>query len=108
MSLFAFWIAHCLLSVYEMVIDALFLCFCHDMNQHNGSPGNEYYAPESLMKFLREDEQTMSEIRPNQSIPTNEDEDETDMKNIRQQQPQSQQHQQDGLYPDLDDYQTIR
>lgn len=65
MSLFAFWIAHCLLSVYEMVIDAMFLCFCQDMNRHDGSPGNEYYAPESLMHFLVEDEQ-MAEIRSRQ------------------------------------------
>lgn len=56
MTLIAFWIAHCLLSVYEMVIDAMFLCFCQDMNRNDGTPGNEYYAPESLMRFLSDDE----------------------------------------------------
>lgn len=99
MTMFAFWIAHCLLSVYEMIIDAMFLCFCHDMNQHDGSPGNEYYAPESLRRFLHEDEQTMSEIRPNQTVSMSEDE-----PDIKRQQPGSQQ----GMYPDLHDYQTIR
>lgn len=64
MSLFAFWVAHCLLSVYEMVIDAMFLCFCQDMNRHDGTPGNEYYAPPSLLRFLSEDQQEqMGEIR---------------------------------------------
>lgn len=94
MSFFGFWVAHCLLSVYEMVIDAMFLCFCHDMNSHDGSPGNEYYAPDTLMKFLRDDEQVMSEIRPNQAVPT--EEPDLPVK--------------DGLYPDLnnDDYSTIR
>lgn len=69
MSLFAFWVAHCLLSVYEMVIDAMFLCFCQDMNRHDGTPGNEYYAPESLIHFLSDDQtdRQMSELRPNQS-----------------------------------------
>lgn len=82
-----------------MIIDAMFLCFCHDMNQHDGSPGNEYYAPESLRRFLHEDEQTMSEIRPNQTVSMSEDE-----PDIKRQQPGSQQ----GMYPDLHDYQTIR
>ncbi len=66
MSLFAFWVAHCLLSVYEMVIDAMFLCFCQDMNRHDGTPGNEYFAPPSLMRFLSEDQQEpLGEIRRN-------------------------------------------
>ncbi|KAF7489658.1 Choline transporter-like protein 1 [Sarcoptes scabiei] len=105
MSIFGFWIAHCILSVYEMVIDAMFLCFCHDMNTHDGTPGNEYYAPESLMKFLKDDEQTMQEIRPDQKVPTSaiddiDNDDEAD---------QIDHLQQKGIYPDLnnDDYSTI-
>lgn len=45
----AYFIAHCIFSVYEMVIDTLFLCFCEDYNKNDGSPGREYYAPPSLM-----------------------------------------------------------
>lgn len=52
---FAFFVAHCILSVYEMVIDTLFLCFCEDFNKNDGTPGKEYYAPKSLMKFMMED-----------------------------------------------------
>ena len=51
-----FWIAHCILSVYEMIIDALFLCFCVDYNNNDGSPGKEYYSPPSLMQFLTGEE----------------------------------------------------
>ncbi|XP_054158931.1 choline transporter-like 1 [Oppia nitens] len=51
-----FWIAHSILSVYEMIIDALFLCFCIDYNTNDGTPGKEYYAPASLMEFLTGEE----------------------------------------------------
>lgn len=53
--IFAFFIAHCMLSVYEMVIDTLFLCFCEDVAVNDGSPGRELYAPESLREFLTSD-----------------------------------------------------
>jgi len=65
MALFAFWIAHCLLSVYEMVIDAMFLCFCRDMNLSDGTPGNEYYSPPSLLKFLADEQTEQNELREN-------------------------------------------
>lgn len=75
------------------------------MNTHDGTPGNEYYAPESLMKFLKDDEQTMQEIRPDQKVPTSaiddiDNDDEAD---------QIDHLQQKGIYPDLnnDDYSTI-
>ncbi len=55
-SIFAFWIAHCILSVYEMVIDTIFLCFCEDYNRNDGTPGKEYYSPPSLIKFLTGEE----------------------------------------------------
>ncbi|KAL4708361.1 hypothetical protein ACJJTC_019597 [Scirpophaga incertulas] len=35
---FAFFIAHCILSLYEMVVDSLFLCVCEDRNM-NGAEG---------------------------------------------------------------------
>ncbi|XP_050670773.1 choline transporter-like 1 isoform X2 [Leptidea sinapis] len=35
---FAFFIAHCILSLYEMVVDSLFLCVCEDRNM-NGDEG---------------------------------------------------------------------
>ena len=37
-----------------MVIDTLFMCFCEDVSQNDGSPGKEYYAPPSLMDFMNE------------------------------------------------------
>ncbi|XP_058798501.1 choline transporter-like 1 [Phymastichus coffea] len=37
--IFAFFIAHCVISLYETVIDTLFLCICEDKNL-NGDNGN--------------------------------------------------------------------
>ncbi|KAG8277107.1 hypothetical protein J6590_050017 [Homalodisca vitripennis] len=32
--LFAYFVAHCIISLYEVVIDTLFLCVCEDQNIH--------------------------------------------------------------------------
>ncbi|XP_013178112.1 PREDICTED: CTL-like protein 1 isoform X1 [Papilio xuthus] len=35
--IFSFLIAHCILSLYEMVVDSLFLCVCEDRNMDNAN-----------------------------------------------------------------------
>ncbi|XP_078070212.1 choline transporter-like protein 1 isoform X2 [Mustelus asterias] len=50
--LFAFFVSHCFLSTYEMVVDVLFLCFAVDSKNNDGSPGHEYYMDKSLMEFM--------------------------------------------------------
>jgi len=53
LCIFSYLIAHCFLSVYEMVIDALLLCFCEDCQMNDGvTPGKEYYMNSSLMEFV--------------------------------------------------------
>uniref|UniRef100_A0A8C4P1P9 Choline transporter-like protein n=1 Tax=Dicentrarchus labrax TaxID=13489 RepID=A0A8C4P1P9_DICLA len=47
--LFAFLVAHCFLSVFENVVDVLFLCFAVDSKYNDGSPGREYYMDKALM-----------------------------------------------------------
>ena len=37
-----------------MVIDTLFMCFCEDVSQNDGSPGKEPFAPPSLMAFMND------------------------------------------------------
>ncbi|ESO00101.1 hypothetical protein HELRODRAFT_192732 [Helobdella robusta] len=49
---FAFVIAHCFLSVYKMVVDALLICFCEDCQKNDGTPGREYFMSHSLMQFV--------------------------------------------------------
>lgn len=38
-AIFSYFIAHCVLSLYEVVIDTLFLCMCEDHSM-NGDAGN--------------------------------------------------------------------
>ncbi|XP_063713972.1 choline transporter-like protein 1 [Symsagittifera roscoffensis] len=45
-------VAHVFLSVYEMIVDTLFLCFCEDSERNDGSPGKEYYMSENLKEFV--------------------------------------------------------
>uniref|UniRef100_A0A6Q2WQT6 Choline transporter-like protein n=1 Tax=Esox lucius TaxID=8010 RepID=A0A6Q2WQT6_ESOLU len=47
--LFAFLVAHCFLSVFEIVVDVLFLCFAIDTKYNDGTPGREFYMDKALM-----------------------------------------------------------
>uniref|UniRef100_A0A669DPQ6 Choline transporter-like protein n=1 Tax=Oreochromis niloticus TaxID=8128 RepID=A0A669DPQ6_ORENI len=48
---FAFLVAHCFLSVFENVVDVLFLCFAVDTKYNDGSPGREYYMDKLNKSF---------------------------------------------------------
>lgn len=61
-SVFSFLIAHCFLSVYEMVVDALLMCFCVDSDINDGSPGREYYMSASLMEFVKDSSAKMEKL----------------------------------------------
>uniref|UniRef100_A0A4W6BRK4 Choline transporter-like protein n=1 Tax=Lates calcarifer TaxID=8187 RepID=A0A4W6BRK4_LATCA len=51
--LFAFLVAHCFLSVFENVVDVLFLCFAVDTKYNDGSPGREYYMDKKETKTTK-------------------------------------------------------
>ncbi|OXB58766.1 hypothetical protein ASZ78_000530 [Callipepla squamata] len=59
--LFAFLVAHCFLSIYEMVVDVLFLCFAIDTKYNDGSPGREFYMDKVLMEFVENSRKSMRE-----------------------------------------------
>ncbi|KAJ8306598.1 hypothetical protein KUTeg_017143 [Tegillarca granosa] len=59
---FAYFIAHCFLSTYEMVIDALLLCFCEDVDINDGSAEKPYFASSTLHKFIEEKSHTLNEM----------------------------------------------
>uniref|UniRef100_A0A8C8EMP7 Choline transporter-like protein n=1 Tax=Oncorhynchus tshawytscha TaxID=74940 RepID=A0A8C8EMP7_ONCTS len=50
--LFSWLVAHCFLSVFEIVVDVLFLCFAVDTKHNDGSPGREFYMDKALMSFI--------------------------------------------------------
>ncbi|GCB71239.1 choline transporter-like protein 1 isoform X1 [Scyliorhinus torazame] len=60
--LFAFFVSHCFLSTYEMVVDVLFLCFAVDSKNNDGSPGHEYYMDKSLMEFMDNSRKAMRSV----------------------------------------------
>lgn len=43
-AVFSYFIAHCVLSVYEMIIDTLFLCACEDILRNDGSKEKPYFG----------------------------------------------------------------
>lgn len=50
--LFAFLVAHCFLSIFEIVVDVLFLCFAIDTKYNDGTPGKEFFMDKALMVSL--------------------------------------------------------
>lgn len=49
---FSYFIAHCVLSVYEMVIDTMFLCCCEDILRNDGSKEKPYFGG-SLVRYIK-------------------------------------------------------
>ncbi|XP_058654793.1 choline transporter-like protein 1 isoform X3 [Onychostoma macrolepis] len=58
--LFAFLVAHCFLSIFEIVVDVLFLCFAIDTKYNNGTPGREFYMDKALMEFVENSRKSMA------------------------------------------------
>lgn len=54
---FSFLIAHCFISVFEMTVDTIFVCFCEDCEENDGGP-KPYYMSEGLMKIMCELKET--------------------------------------------------
>ncbi|KAG8004351.1 Choline transporter-like protein 1 [Nibea albiflora] len=52
--LFSFLVAHCFLSIFEIVVDVLFLCFAIDTKYNDGTPGKEFFMDKALMVRWRE------------------------------------------------------
>ncbi|GAB6033333.1 hypothetical protein CHUAL_013100 [Chamberlinius hualienensis] len=50
-ALFALLISHCFLTVYEMSIDTLLVCFCEDCDINDGV-SRPYYMDSTLMQFV--------------------------------------------------------
>ncbi|XP_050442637.1 choline transporter-like protein 1 [Adelges cooleyi] len=57
-GIFAYFVAHCFISVYEMVIDTVFMCFCEDCNLNDGV-NQEYYMSKELMEFVENSQKVL-------------------------------------------------
>merc|ERR1711915_1056154 len=51
------------ISVYNMAVDTLFLCFLEDLERNDGSLEKPYYMSKSLKKILGKMEKTVNESR---------------------------------------------
>ncbi|KAG5673587.1 hypothetical protein PVAND_003622 [Polypedilum vanderplanki] len=63
-GIFAFLVSHCFLTVYEMTIDTIFLCFCEDCEQNDGI-NRPYYMSRNLMEFVQNSKQSFNNISGN-------------------------------------------
>ncbi|XP_030061800.1 choline transporter-like protein 3 [Microcaecilia unicolor] len=77
-AFFAYIVAHSFLSVFEVIIDALFLCYAIDMETNDGSSEKPYFMDQDLMNLLDE---TNKEIKGREKN-TQKQEDGTELKPI--------------------------
>ncbi|XP_066901470.1 choline transporter-like protein 1 [Halyomorpha halys] len=52
LAVFAYLISHCFITVYEMVIDTIFICFCEDCEINDGVE-KPYFMSYGLMEFVQ-------------------------------------------------------
>ncbi|GLV34017.1 Choline transporter-like 1 [Carabus blaptoides fortunei] len=57
-GLFAYFIAHCFITIFEMAIDTIFLCFCEDCEQNDGL-SRPYFMSRELMQFVKNSNKVM-------------------------------------------------
>ncbi|KAF6293789.1 solute carrier family 44 member 3 [Rhinolophus ferrumequinum] len=52
-TFFAYLVAHSFLSVFETVLDSLFLCFAVDLETNDGSPEKPYFMDQEFLSFVK-------------------------------------------------------
>ncbi|ETN64441.1 ctl transporter [Anopheles darlingi] len=58
-GIFAYLVAHCFMTVYEMTVDTIFLCFCEDCETNDGI-GRPYYMSRGLMEFVQNSKRALA------------------------------------------------
>ncbi|KYN11850.1 Choline transporter-like protein 1 [Trachymyrmex cornetzi] len=51
-GIFAFLVSHCFISIYEVIIDTIFICFCEDCEKNDGI-NRPYFMSRGLMEFVK-------------------------------------------------------
>ncbi|KAB0790913.1 hypothetical protein PPYR_02713 [Photinus pyralis] len=62
----AYLIAHCFITIYEMAVDTIFICFCEDCEMNDGMT-RPYYMSHSLMEFV-EKSRTVLNIKSQENV----------------------------------------
>jgi Plasma-membrane choline transporter len=50
----SFIIVHCLVTVFEITVDTIFLCYCEDVQANDGSALKPYYMSSGLQNVMEE------------------------------------------------------
>ncbi|XP_053691028.1 choline transporter-like protein 1 [Sabethes cyaneus] len=58
-GIFAYLVAHCFMTVYEMTVDTIFLCFCEDCETNDGI-SKPYYMSRGLMEFVQNSKKALA------------------------------------------------
>ncbi|XP_076684764.1 choline transporter-like protein 1 isoform X2 [Andrena cerasifolii] len=64
---FAFLVAHCFISIYEMIIDTIFICFCEDCEKNDGI-GRPYYMSRGLMEFVENSKKALRYMQQEHAV----------------------------------------
>ncbi|KAF7243490.1 Choline transporter-like protein 3 [Varanus komodoensis] len=62
-TFWAYLVAHCFLSVYQTILDVLFLCFAIDIETNDGSSEKPYFMDQELMDTVYESSKFTKEIK---------------------------------------------
>ncbi|XP_012522931.1 choline transporter-like protein 1 isoform X1 [Monomorium pharaonis] len=60
-GIFAFLVAHCFISIYEMIIDTIFICFCEDCEKNDGI-SRPYFMSRGLMEFVENSKKALRQL----------------------------------------------
>ncbi|XP_022187745.2 choline transporter-like protein 1 isoform X2 [Nilaparvata lugens] len=58
-GIFAYLVSHCFMTVYEMTIDTIFICFCEDCEMNDGI-SKPYFMSKGLMEFVEHSQKVLS------------------------------------------------
>ncbi|XP_012646436.2 choline transporter-like protein 3 isoform X2 [Microcebus murinus] len=71
-AFFAYLVAHSFLSVFETVLDALFLCFAVDLETNDGSLEKPYFMDQEFLSFVKRSNKLNSAQQDKNSLRTEE------------------------------------
>ncbi|KAL0266760.1 UNVERIFIED_CONTAM: hypothetical protein PYX00_009211 [Menopon gallinae] len=58
-GVFAYLVSHCFITIYEMVIDTIFLCFCEDCELNDGI-SKPYFMSRGLLEFVENSKKALA------------------------------------------------
>uniref|UniRef100_A0A2C9JWL6 Choline transporter-like protein n=1 Tax=Biomphalaria glabrata TaxID=6526 RepID=A0A2C9JWL6_BIOGL len=75
-AVFSYYIAHCFLSVYQVILDALMLCYCEDRDMNDGSLERPFCGSKGFMIHMAECSQAFNDLVRSQQRSSSEPESE--------------------------------